>query len=247
VRTPFLQQPRATYAADTAANVGAGRLMGLGATLGCGADDMNTSQPTKILFLPGAGGSPGFWKPVASAMTHPASRHFLGWPGIGSVPARPDVCGMQDLVRIVEEELDQPTALVAQSMGGVVAIQAAVRQPARVTHLVLTATSAGVKMSDLQAEDWRGSYVGANPHAPRWFVDFGDDMSALFTHIFAPVLLIWGDSDPISPVGVAHRLQRLLPGSALHVLAGGDHELALKKPSSVALLIDEHLKRGAHT
>ena len=48
--------------------------------------------------------------------------------------------------------------LVAQSMGGVVAVMVALARPARVRRLVLTATSAGIDITPFSPEDWRGGY-----------------------------------------------------------------------------------------
>lgn len=203
------------------------------------------SYSTKLLFLPGAGGNPQFWQPVSDLLTHPAQRKLLGWPGFGAVPADPKVRGMADLVAMVVDEIDQPTALIAQSMGGVIAIQAALRRPELVTHLVLTVTSGGVDMSALQAEDWRPAFFAANPTLPRWLGEYREDMSAAIMSVRAPTLLLWGDADPISPVAVGRRLNELLPASRLHVFAGAAHDLAQQRAAQVAALIDEHLGLAA--
>jgi len=200
------------------------------------------TTPSKLIFLPGAGGDPGFWQPVSDLLLYPASRKLLGWPGFGIVASDPNVQGIQDLVNLVIDEIDQPSALIAQSMGGIIAIQAALRQPNLVTHLVLTVTSGGVDMSDLQAENWRPVFCTANPSLPRWFADYKDDLSHTIASVVAPTLLLWGDTDPISPVAVGTRLQGLLPNSTMHVLPGGEHDLANKLAAQVAPLIDEHLK-----
>jgi pimeloyl-ACP methyl ester carboxylesterase len=200
------------------------------------------SQPTKLVFLPGAGGNPNFWQPVSELLTHQASRKFVGWPGFGVVPQDPNVQGIEDLVALVANEIDQPSALLAQSMGGVVAMQVALQSPELVTHLVLTVTSGGVDMSDLKAEDWRPAFLKSNPTAPRWFAEYRRNISVHLDRIRVPVLLLWGDADPISPVAVGLRLKELLPRSNMHVLPGGGHDLANKMASTVAPLIDEHLK-----
>ncbi|PRC92517.1 alpha/beta fold hydrolase [Solimicrobium silvestre] len=206
-----------------------------------------TITPTKLIFLPGAGGSAEFWHPVASLLTHPASRVLLGWPGFGSVPANSDVQNIDDLVALVVDEIDQPSALLAQSMGGVVAIQAALKRPELITHLVLAATSGGVNMSDLQVADWRQAFIEANPTFPRWFADYNDDLSTSIVAIQAPTLLLWGDSDLISPIDVGLRLKELLPSSRIHVLPNGEHDFASKLAASVAPLIDTHLNNARST
>lgn len=201
-------------------------------------------MPSKLLFLPGAGGNPSFWKPVSELLKHPASKTRLGWPGFGSVPTDPLVNDIDDLVAKVISEIDQPTAIIAQSMGGVIAMQVALNRPEFITHLILTVTSGGINVSDLRAEDWRPDYLKSNPLFPRWFTDYKSDLSANLGSIKVPILLIWGDADPISPVAVAERLRDLLPHARLHVFPGGAHDLAFSLASSVAPLIDEHLSHA---
>ena len=200
--------------------------------------------PSKLLFLPGAGGNPNFWKPVSELLMHPASKIRLGWPGFGSMPPDPLVNDIDDLVAKVITEIDQPTAIIAQSMGGVIAMQVALNRPELITHLILTVTSGGLNVSDLRAEDWRPTFLESNPSFPRWFTDYKSDLSANMKSIKVPVLLIWGDADPISPVAVGERLRDLLPHASLHVLPGGAHDLAFSLASNVAPLIDEHLSHA---
>lgn len=96
---------------------------------------------TKTLFLPGAGGSALFWRPVADVLA--VDELLFAWPGLGNEPATPDVDGLGDLVAIVLDSMTEPVNIVAQSMGGFVAIKAALAAPDMVNRLVLTATSAG--------------------------------------------------------------------------------------------------------
>jgi len=120
-------------------------------------------MPSKLLFLPGASGNTQFWQPVADLLGYPAARICLGWPGFGPTPPDPEVSGIDDLVSKVVAEIDQPTALIAQSMGGVIALRAALQRPSLITHLVLTVTSAGINVADLGAQDWRPAFLQANP------------------------------------------------------------------------------------
>jgi pimeloyl-ACP methyl ester carboxylesterase len=148
---------------------------------------------------------------------------------------------MDDLVASVVAEIDQPTALIAQSMGGVLALRAALERPDLVTHLVLTVTSGGIDMADLGARDWRPEFIVANPSVPRWFTGYRASLSPDLQSIHAPTLLLWGDADPISPVAVGERLAFLLPHAGLRVITGGAHDLANAFASTIAPLIDAHL------
>ncbi len=201
-------------------------------------------SPSKLLFLPGASGSTRFWRPAADQLVHSAQKVHIGWPGLGSTPADPGVTCFADLVARVVAEIDQPTALVAQSMGGVIAVLAALERPELVTHLVLTATSGGVDMESLGAQDWRPVFAAENRVVPQWFIDYRADLSPRLAEVRVPTLLLWGDDDPISPVSVGQRLAELLPHAELHVFPGGDHRLAKILAAEVAPLIDRHLARG---
>jgi poly(3-hydroxyoctanoate) depolymerase len=200
--------------------------------------------PSQLLFLPGASGSTGFWEPLANRLNSDAARVFVGYPGFGAEPAAPGVQNFDDLVRRVVAQIDRPTALVAQSMGGVIAIRAALEKPDLVTHLVLSVTSGGVDMEGLGAEDWREAFVQSNPSFPDWFVTFKADLEGELGRISQPVLLLWGDADPYSPVAVGERLLALLPDARLHVVAGGRHDLANVHAEELAPVVSGHLLRG---
>jgi pimeloyl-ACP methyl ester carboxylesterase len=198
--------------------------------------------PSKLIFLPGAGGSPEFWNPVSNILRFEAQRCLMGWPGFGPIPPDETIRGIEDLVKMIISELDQPAALIAQSMGGVVAIKAALQKPWLVTHLILVATSGGMRISDLGAEDWRPSLLKDQPKLPRWFVDYSEDLTEKLRLVTTRTLLIWGDSDPISPIAVGHRLQRHLPKASLRIIEGGEHDLANRLADVVAPIIEKHLR-----
>jgi pimeloyl-ACP methyl ester carboxylesterase len=195
---------------------------------------------TPLLYLPGAGGSAGFWRPVAETIG--GRFELLSWPGLGQEPADPNINSIDDLVSLTLSRIDGPVDLVAQSMGGYVAVKVALAAPARIRRLVLAVTSAGVPMAALGSADWRSDYVRNFPAAAGWIASPTLDLSAQIGAIKAPTLLLWGDADPISPVAVGQRLDSLLPHSSLHVIPGGGHDLALTHSGSVAALIAAHLQ-----
>jgi len=202
---------------------------------------------TKAVFLPGAGASASFWRPVADLLEPIIQKRLLSWPGLGDEPAAATVRGIDDLVASLMAELDEPADVVAQSMGGLVAARAALAAPQKIRRLVLVATSAGAPVEDLGGVDWRPAYYAAYPAAAAWLRDLKEDLSPLIPSICAPTLLIWGDCDPISPVAVGERLRGLLPNARLHVVKGGDHDLATARAAEVAALIAQHLREAART
>ncbi|WP_396332003.1 alpha/beta fold hydrolase [Burkholderia anthina] len=199
--------------------------------------------PSQLLFLPGASGSTAFWQPLASRLAHPAERRIVAYPGFGDTPRDPAVDDFDSLVRHVLAAIDRPTAVIAQSMGGVIAMRAALERAEHVTHLVLTVTSGGLDMQGLGAQDWRTGFAAANPQLPDWFMTFRADLSDDIGRIAQPTLLLWGDDDPISPVAAGERLLDRLPDAQLHVVPGGRHDLAAVHADTLAPLVDAHLQR----
>jgi pimeloyl-ACP methyl ester carboxylesterase len=200
-----------------------------------------TDASESLIFLPGASGHREFWKPVSAGLRHPGARRFMTWPGFGGAPPEPGVGGIDDLVARVTREITGPVALLAQSMGGVVAVRAALEKPHLVRRLVMSVTSGGVDVASLGAADWRPTFVKNNPGLPRWFVDERHDLTARIREITIPVLLLWGDADPISPVAVGRRLAELFPNSRLVVFAGGTHDLVLERADEVVHHVERHL------
>ncbi|MCP3706286.1 alpha/beta hydrolase [Paraburkholderia sp. CNPSo 3274] len=196
------------------------------------------STPEQLLFLPGAAGNKAFWQPLSDRLVAPAARRVVGYPGFGGEPADPAVASIDDIVQRVLAMLDRPTALIAQSMGGVVAVRAALEKPQFVTHLVLSVTSGSIETATLGAQNWRAGDTSA---FPEWFVSFHTDLSDRIASITQPALLLWGDNDPLSPVAVGERLNALLTNSTLHVVRGGEHDLASVHAEALAPLVDAHL------
>ena len=195
---------------------------------------------TKILFLPGSGASPDYWKPVAEKLPSAWPRRYFGWPGLSDQPPDPNIKGMDDLVRLVESQIDGPVDLVAQSMGGIVAARIALARPEVVRRLVLCVTSGGVDMARFDPADWRTDYRKRFPNST-WITEPAVAAELPVERIKAPTLLIWGDLDRISPLAVGQHLEKRIPGARLHVVPGGDHDVAQSHAARVAALIEQHL------
>jgi pimeloyl-ACP methyl ester carboxylesterase len=194
----------------------------------------------KTFYLPGAGGSASYWSDVASLLGGEST--FLSWPGLGAEPHSPLVRGIDDLVTLVLEQLTEPTNIIAQSMGGLVAVKVALAAPHMVRRLVLAVTSAGLPVADLGGANWRPDYKREYPNAASWIMSLREDLSAELGTLDTPTLLLWGDNDPISPPAVGARLAALLPMARLHVVSGGSHDLAQTHAAEIAPLIAAHLR-----
>lgn len=199
---------------------------------------MSATPP--LVFLPGSSGRGDFWDPVRAELTD-LQTVALDWPGLGGVPARSSVNGYDDLVTLVRSQLEVPTMLIGQSMGGYVAIRVALSAPELVSHLVLAVTSAGVNMQALGARDWRPGARLARPDDPEWMHAPLPDLTDALPKIDVPVLLLWADRDEISPLSVGERLVELIPNSALVVYRSSDHWVVREHGSDVARRIRHHL------
>ncbi len=202
---------------------------------------MKTPMPP-LVFLPGAGGSASFWRPVADRLDDLGQVHVFGYPGFGGVPADPGVTSLDDLYRWIVERLPtEASHVIAQSMGGVLAARLAVEHPERVARLVLVATSGGVDVRRLGAAEWRHEYRASLPDVPSWFIDDRTDLTERLAQIRAPTLLLWSDADPISPPSVARFLAERIAGARIVTVAGATHAFASERPDEVAAIIRSHL------
>lgn len=193
------------------------------------------------MFLPGASGNTQFWKPVSDSLCHPAQREFFAWPGFGGAPSESDVNCIDDLVNRVSASISGPVDLLAQSMGGIIAIRAALQKPSLVKHMVLSVTSGGLDVASLGATDWRSTFRELNPTLPGWFENEREDLTNRLGELPFPVLLLWGDADPISPVAVGRRLAELFPRAELIVVNGGKHDLVSDRANEIIPYIEKHL------
>jgi pimeloyl-ACP methyl ester carboxylesterase len=109
--------------------------------------------------------------------------------------------------------------------------------------LVLAATSGGIDVTELGGSDWRSAFRASNPNSPQWFIDDHQDLSARLEEVRAPVLLLWGDTDPISPVAVGERLASLLVTSELVVVNGGTHDLIVERTPEVLPAIQRFIAK----
>ena len=111
----------------------------------------------------------------------------------------------------------------------------------RVKPLVLSVTSGGLDVAALGARDWRPAYREQNPDVPDWFLAAREDLSHRLGELACPVLLLWGDADPISPVAVGRRLAELLRSAELVVINNGTHDLVAERAPDIIPLIEKHL------
>jgi pimeloyl-ACP methyl ester carboxylesterase len=195
-----------------------------------------------LVFFPGAGGLPSFWAPVAQRLADLGPAVRLAYPGFGGLAAEPAIRDLADLHRWCVARLPAgPCHVVAQSMGGVLAVRLALEQPARVASLTLVATSGGVDVRALGGADWREGFRREHPDVPPWFEQDRTDLSDRLGELRAPTLILYGDADPICPPAVPAFLAARIPGARRVRVPGGTHAFAHERPDEVAPLIRAHL------
>ena len=177
-------------------------------------------------FIPGAAGQGSFWRPVAERLPPTWQTLLVDLPGLGTIPVRSGVSSYHDLADLVAASIPTPTVLVAQSMGGFIALEVVLQYPQLVTHLVLVALSGGVDMAVHRAVDWRADYAVSFPSAQPWARERVPDLSHRLHEIAVPVLLVWAARDPLSPLSVAKTLETKIRGASLLTFDTDDHWVA---------------------
>lgn len=193
-----------------------------------------------MIFLAGASGNTEFWQPVIKRLPQQYEKVAIAYPSFGGHPDHVAVQSFQSLQDYVLEHIQKPSVIVAQSMGGIFAVQAALQKPQQIKALVLVATSGGIDLSGFDVADWREDYQQTFA-VPDWFVQHQSNLEDSLDQITCPVLLIWGDADPISPVAVGQYLRSKIAHSELHIIQNGQHDLANIYSDQVAELIQDFI------
>jgi pimeloyl-ACP methyl ester carboxylesterase len=149
------------------------------------------------VYLPGASGRSAIFHRLVQELRHDAAPVLVDYPGFGDAPPDPAIATLSDLYDATFAALPEQFDLVAMSMGGVLALRAALEHPRRVRRLVLLATTGGIDVLKLGASDWRPEWTAEKRDTPHWFVDDRSDYSEELQRLEVPTLLVFGDADPL--------------------------------------------------
>ena len=195
-----------------------------------------------LIFLAGASGNTQFWNPLIEQLPNNYTKQVIAYPGFHGAAAHPDIHSFDDLSNYVVAQIQQPSILIAQSMGGIFAIAATLQKTDLIKGLVLIATSGGINLERFKVQDWRQLYRQEYLESPDWFVTTKVDYEEFLSTIEIETLLIWGDQDPVSPIEVGQYLNQIFKKSKLYIIEGGDHGLAKQDADEVAIQINAYLK-----
>ena len=199
---------------------------------------------TKLVFLPGASGSQHFWQPLRAALTEYTDQQVIAYSGFDSIVPNLATQKLYDLQEFVKEKIEDDSILIAQSMGGVLAVGLALNHPQKVKGLVLLATSGGLNLQSFHCADWRTDYRELFKTMPDWFEQDQTEFSRIqLESLDIPILLIWGDHDPLSTVQLGQYLAGIFKNAKLHIIQGGDHFFANSHANQVAMLIQDYLEQ----
>ncbi|MFA2963800.1 alpha/beta hydrolase [Acinetobacter pittii] len=196
-----------------------------------------------LIFLPGASGIISFWHPLIEKLPQQYRTKIIGYPGFGDTPESLEVKSFEDLTNYVVNQINEESVIIAQSMGGVFAVAAALQKTQLVKGLVLIATSGGINLKRFNVQDWREAYRQTFLKYPDWFITTNVNYEEFLSDINIETLLIWGDNDPVSPVQVGQYLNQKFENSMLYVVKNGDHQLAEEHADEVAAQINDYLKK----
>ncbi|MBJ9985328.1 alpha/beta fold hydrolase [Acinetobacter sp. S40] len=187
-----------------------------------------------VIFLPGASGSTSFWFPLIEKLPQDITLQMMAYPAFANEPAHPDIHNFDQLQQYILEKIDRPSVLIAQSMGGIFAVAAALQKTELIQGLVLIATSGGIDLSKFKVADWRQHYAKEFLDYPDWFITTNINYEDQLAQIQQKTLLIWGDQDLISPVDVGQYLEQSFKDAKLKIIQGGEHDLAHHYAEQVA-------------
>ena len=108
---------------------------------------------SNLVFLPGALGNTQFWNPLIAQLPEHYTKQVIAYPSFHGMAAHPDINSFDDLTNYVVAQIQQPSILIAQSMGGIFAIATTLKKTDLVKGLVLIATSGGINLDPFLVQD----------------------------------------------------------------------------------------------
>ncbi|MBN1137813.1 MAG: alpha/beta fold hydrolase [Anaerolineae bacterium] len=227
-----------------------------------------TARPA-LVFIHGAGGSHQLWLYQVRGLLKVTS-YALDLPGHGrsTGQGRDSIAAYADwLIEFLDAAGLERVTLVGHSMGGAIALDAALRYPERVSGLGLVATGARLRVAPAILDGLRHDLAATVRLIARWcysaqvppemiqmgeqqmaatspdvlYSDFAAcdafDVTGRLCEIVAPTAILCGAEDRMTPPKYAAYLRDKIPGAVLHLVEGAGHMVMLEKPEEVTAIL----------
>lgn len=215
-----------------------------------------TGQGEPVALVHGLSGSSRWWVRNIPALARYYTVYLVDLPGFGALRQFPQRLRFAELASWLLAWMDavhlKRIRLVGHSMGGALAIQAAVQRPAAFEQLVLVAPatsplghtrlhslllplaaalpSTSLSFLPILAYDALRAGPGALLHFSRDLLRA--DGRADLTRVSAPTLLIWGAQDTLVPPSLGPLMREALPHAELVTLSGVGHVVMYDRPKA---------------
>ena len=199
-----------------------------------------------VVLIHGLGGSSDWWRHNIDALAAHYTVYAVELMRPNTLPLQFEEISSV-LARWIDATIGQPVHLVGQSMGGHIAVYLATLRPDLVRSLVLV-SSTGVPFRLDPAEHIRNLFFPrglfgffvvmlrdafrAGPTAIT--LAFGrllrSDARPLLRALAMPVLLVWGEHDPLVPLPYAKAMLREIPNARLEIVPHASHIAMWENP-----------------
>ncbi len=237
------------------------------------ASSVEASHEIALVLIHGSGGSHLNW-PTQLRRLPGVDVYALDLPGHGrsAPPGRTSVDEYVDIVlAFVEAKKLDSVVIAGHSMGGAVALTAALRHHPAVSGLLLIGTGARLRVTgtilDSVLTDFEGTVetimqMAWAANSPQKLVNTGRqllkgqdpvvvhgdyvacnlfDVMERLGEINVPTLVVSGSADRLTPVKYGNYLAESIPNARLVVIEGGGHMMALEQPTKLAQVCSQFL------
>jgi pimeloyl-ACP methyl ester carboxylesterase len=203
----------------------------------------DTGAGSRVVFVIHGGAGPRGVAPIVEHFTATARVVTPTHPGWDDTP-RPEWFGGIDSLAITYLDLIDDLRLtdvtvVASSFGGWVAAEMAVRDRAHTIGRIVLLNSVGPEIDGYTMALPQGgpdlslvqAYTTPTMNDPR--------LRRRLSRVDIPALLVWGEDDPIVPVGFGRAYADAFPNGRFATVPAGGHMPHLRDPDTTFTLIDE--------
>ena len=217
--------------------------------------ESRSGKGTPVVLIHGLGGSSDWWRYTVPALERTHTVSAVDLIGFGrnrfffkksSLPSSfGEIAAL--LARWIETSFDRPVHLVGNSMGGHIAIHVAALRSDLMRSLTLVSSSGvpfelkpGIHIENIVIPRGMLSFArvlvrdafrsGPTAITLAFARLFRDDARPLMRRLKMPVLLLWGEHDPLVPSQYAERIRQEIPHAKLVVVPHAGHVSMWENP-----------------